>query len=50
MTKDTVIVSLTTHSIRVAQVAKTAIFSILQNTYKDIHIVLTLYKDDLKKS
>ena len=48
MTKDTVIVSLTTHSIRVAQVAKTAIFSILQNTYKDVHIVLTLYKDDIK--
>lgn len=48
MNKDTVIVSLTTHSIRVAQVAKTAIFSILQNTYKDVHIVLTLYKDDIK--
>ena len=48
MTKDTVIVSLTTHSIRVAQVARTAIWSIIQNTYKDIHIVLTLYKDDLK--
>ena len=48
MTNDTVIVSLTTHSIRVSQVAKTAIFSILQNTYKDVHIVLTLYKDDVK--
>lgn len=48
MTKDTVLVSLTTHSIRVAQVARTAIWSIIQNTYKDIHIVLTLYKDDLK--
>ena len=46
--KDTVIVSLTTHSIRVAQVARTAIWSIIQNTYKDVHIVLTLYKDDLK--
>lgn len=48
MNKDTIIVSLTTHSIRVEQVAKTAIWSIIQNTYKDIHIVLTLYKDDLK--
>lgn len=48
MTSDTIIVSLTTHSIRVAQVARTAIWSIIQNTYKDIHIVLTLYKDDLK--
>lgn len=48
MNKDTVIVSLTTHSIRVAQVARTAIWSIIQNTYKDVHIVLTLYKDDLK--
>ena len=48
MTQDTVIVSLTTHSIRVAQVARTAIWSIIQNTYKDVHIVLTLYKDDVK--
>lgn len=43
-----VIVALTSHSIRVAHVAKTAIWSILQNTYKDVHIVLTLYKDDVK--
>ena len=48
MNKDPIIVSLTTHSIRVAQVARTAIWSIIQNTYKNIHIVLTLYKDDLK--
>lgn len=48
MTKDTVIVSLTTHSVRVQQVARTTIFSLLKSTYKDIKIVLTLYKDDLK--
>lgn len=48
MTSDTIIVSLTTHSIRVAQVTRTAIFSIIKNTYKDVHIVLTLYKDDVK--
>lgn len=48
MTSETIIVSLTTHSIRVAQVARTAIWSIIQNTYKDVHIVLTLYKDDVK--
>lgn len=48
MTKDTVIVSLTTHSVRVKKVARTTIFSLLNSTYKDIKIVLTLYKDDLK--
>ena len=48
MDKNTIIVSLTTHSIRLKQVAKTAIFSIIKNTYKNIHICLTLYKDDIK--
>ena len=48
MDKNTIIVSLTTHSIRLQQVAKTAIFSIIKNTYKNIHICLTLYKDDIK--
>lgn len=48
MNEKTIIVSLTTHSIRLNTVARTAIFSILKNTYKDIHIVLTLYKDDVK--
>ena len=48
MDKNTIIVSLTTHSIRLQQVAKTAIFSIIKNTYKNIHICLTLYKDDVK--
>ena len=48
MNDKTIIISLTTHLIRLKTVTKTAIFSILKNTYKDIHIVLTLYKDDVK--
>lgn len=43
-----VIVALTSHSIRVAHITRTTIWSILQNTYKDLQIVLTLYKDDVK--
>lgn len=43
-----VIISLTSHSIRLKQVAKTTIWSIIQNTYTNKHIVLTLFKDDVK--
>lgn len=42
-----VIVSFTTHSVRVKNVART-IFSIFRGTFKDIQIVMTLYKDDVK--
>lgn len=45
---DKVIISLTTHSIRLNTVARTAIFSLLKGTYKNFQIVLTLYKDDVK--
>lgn len=42
-----VIVSLTSYGNRMKYVPK-VIFSILNGTYKSIHIVLTLYKDDVK--
>lgn len=48
MNEHTIIVSLTSHSLRVANIAHTAIFSIVRQTYNDIHIVLTLYKNDVK--
>lgn len=41
-----VIISLTSHGVRIKYVSKT-IFSILNGFFKDIHIVLTLYKDDV---
>lgn len=41
-----VIISLTTHSIRVKNVWKT-ILSILNGTFKELKVVLTLYKDDV---
>ena len=41
-----VVVSLTTHSIRVKNVWKT-ILSILNGTFKEVKVVLTLYKDDI---
>lgn len=41
-----IVVSLTTHSIRVKNVVRT-IFSIIRGSFKDIRIVLTLYKGDL---
>lgn len=47
MSNPKVIVSFTSHSIRVKNVART-IFSIIRGTFKEVHIVLTLYKDDLK--
>lgn len=47
MNDSTVIVSLTSHDVRVKNIAHTAIFSIIRQTYKDIHIVLTLYKTDV---
>ncbi|MBO7693345.1 MAG: hypothetical protein J6T10_12005 [Methanobrevibacter sp.] len=42
-----VIISLTSHGVRIKYVSKT-IFSILKGSFKDIHVVLTLYKDDIK--
>lgn len=44
---DTIIVSLTSHSIRLANVAKTTIWSIINSTFKNLHIVITVFKDDL---
>lgn len=48
MNEYTVVVALTSHDLRIANIAHTAIFSIIRQTYNDIHIVLTLYKNDIK--
>ena len=43
---ESVIVSLTSHHARLKHVSKT-IFSILNGTFKSVHVVLTIYKDDI---
>lgn len=45
--EDKIIISLTSYDSRMKLAAK-SIYSILKGTYKNIHIVLTLYKDDIK--
>lgn len=42
-----VIVSLTSHSVRIKNLSK-VLFQIYNGTFKDLQIVLTLYKDDVK--
>lgn len=49
ITPDTVIVSLTSHSIRLESVGGATIFSIINNTYANKHIVLTLSKEDAER-
>ena len=46
MNKPKVIVSLTTHSVRTKSVGR-VINKILNSTFKDLKVVLTLYKDDI---
>lgn len=45
---DTVIISLTSYSIRLRNVGKTTIWSLINNQFKNKHIVLTVYKGDLE--
>lgn len=48
MNEHTIVVALTSHDLRIENIARTAIFSIIRQTYNNIHIVLTLYKNDIK--
>lgn len=48
MNEHTIVVALTSHDVRIENIAHTAIFSIVRQTYDNIHIVLTLYKNDVK--
>lgn len=43
---DNIIISLTSHGNRIKYVSR-AIFSVINGTYKNVKIVLTLYKDDI---